>query len=442
VRRGIAWLHAELPSLVDRGVITAETAEALRRHYGPPDTAGAAGRLGQIALASIGALLVGGGLILIVAHNWESLDRPARGAIAIGLLLVAQSLTFYAIRRRGSSTAWREATAAFLVASVGASIALVGQTYHLGGTFEDLLRAWLWLVVPIPYLTRSTLAAIGVWALLVVRIFPVSPYSPPLDIWALGFAAAPFVVMRVRRAPESWATTVLALVAAGSAFIVGTALTVDRQWSQLWFLFEVPFVAAVIAAASWPPLADRAAWQRRLLHPAWLLLIVVVTILSFDDVWRRFDPTFGAGLQGFGPVSLGDPHVVVVLAVAAGCVAWASFVTISLTQAGEFAAALGCGTAALVAGLYMIARGGPPHFEWLVFNLWLLAVGAVTLKEGFRRMEFGTANRGLLAIGAFLIARFFDTDVSFLLRGVAFVALGAGCLGVNIWLARRGGRSA
>jgi uncharacterized membrane protein len=430
VRRGIAWLHAELPSLVDKGVITAEAAESLRRHYGPPDTVGAAGRLGQIALASIGALLVGGGLILILAHNWESLGRPARGAIALGILLVAQGLALYAVTRRNSSTAWREAAAAFLVVSVGASIALVGQTYHLGGTFEDLLRTWLWLVVPVPYLTSSTLSAIGVWSLLVVRVVPVSSFSPPVDIWPLIFAAAPFVIMRVRRAPESWATTILAVVAAGSTFIVGTVLTVDRQWDELWVLFQVPFVASLIAAASWPPGIERAGWQRRVLPLAWLVLIVIATILSFDDVWRDFDTP-----------SLRDPHVIIVSAVAAACIVYASSVAVSLVQAGEFAAALGSGAAALVASLYALALAGPlPDFGWLVFNVWLLAVGAVMLNEGFRRMELGTANRGLFAVGAFLIARFFDTDLSFLLRGLGFVALGAGCLVVNVWLMRRGRR--
>jgi hypothetical protein len=75
-----------------------------------------------------------------------------------------------------------------------------------------------------------------------------------------------------------------------------------------------------------------------------------------------------------------------------------------------------------------------------LFNIWLLAAAAVNLKEGFQRMEFGTANRGLLAAAAFLIARFFDTDFSFLLRGLAFVTLGIGCLVVNVWLMRRGRR--
>ena len=429
VRRGIAWLHAELPALVQQGVITAEAAESLRRHYGPPDTVGASGRLGQIVLASIGALLVGGGLILILAHNWESLGRPARGAIALGILLVAQALTVYAVTRCASSTAWREATSAFLVASVGAAIALVGQTYHLGGTFEDLLRTWLWLVVPVPYLTGSTLSAIGVWALLVVRVFPFSPFTPSVDIWALAFAAAPFVIMRVRRAPESWATTILAVVAAASMFIAGTILTFDSQWDGLWVLFQVPFVASLIAAASSPPGVQRTAWQRRVLPLAWLVLIVIATVLSFDNGWRDIDS-----------VSLRDPHAVIVAAVAAGCILYASFVALSLVQAGEYAAALGSGAATLVAGLYALALAGLPDLGWLGFNAWLLAVGAATLNDGFRRMELGTANRGLLAVGAFLIARFFDTDFSFLLRGLAFVALGAGCFIVNVWLMRRGRR--
>lgn len=428
MRRGIAWLHAELPSLVNQGVISAEAAESLRRHYGPPDTVGAAGRLGQIVLASIGALLVGGGLILILAHNWEALGRPARGAIALGILLIAQALTFYAVTRRRLSTAWREATAAFLVVSVGASIALVGQTYHLGGTVEDLLRSWLWLAVPVPYLTGSVLSAIGVWALLIVRVFPVSPYIPPVDIWALVFASAPFVVMRVRRAPGSWATSILAVVAAGSTFVVGTVLTFDHQWDGLWVLFDVPFVASLIAAASRRPGVERAGWQRRLLHAAWPVLIVIATILSFDETWGSLDsPRFR------------DPHVIVLAAFAAGTVAYASFVTVSLVRAREFAAALGSGAGVLVVSLYALELAGLP-VGMLAFNVWLLTVGALTLNDGFRRMELGTTNRGLLAIAAVLIARFFDTDFSFLVRGLAFVALGAGCFAVNVSLMRRGRR--
>ena len=157
MRREIAWLHGELPDLIERGVLTPEAADALRRHYGVPDRSTAVS-WGQILLASFGALLIGGGIILILAHNWDSLGRPARAAVAMGVLVLAQALLGFAMVRRSTSPAWLEATSGFLVASVGAAIALVGQTYHVGGSFEGLMQAWLWLVVLIPYISGSTLA--------------------------------------------------------------------------------------------------------------------------------------------------------------------------------------------------------------------------------------------------------------------------------------------
>jgi hypothetical protein len=51
-------------------------------------------------------------------------------------------------------------------------------------------------------------------------------------------------------------------------------------------------------------------------------------------------------------------------------------------------------------------------------------------------------NGGLLAAGGVVVARFFDSDMDLLARGIAFVLLGAGLLGSNLYVMRRkGGRS-
>ena len=428
MRRGIAWLHAELPALVDRGVLSADAAEALRRHYGPPDTVGVAGRLGQILLASIGALLVGGGIILILAHNWEDLGRPARAALALGMLVAAQGLAIYAALRRASSTAWIESTSALLVAAIGAAIALVGQTYHVGGSFEDLMRGWLWLALPIPYLTGSTLAAVGIWSLLIVRATGHTWLGTGPDVWAVMIAAAPFVVMRVRRYPESWATALLTTAAAFSTFVVGTILTIGDDWDGLWSVFDVTFVAALVAVVSWPVGSESVGWRRRLAHPVWLTLIVLAAVLSFEDVWD--DAYTIAG-------DVRRATVIVVPVVALGCAALATAVAIVLAQAGRLAAAVGSSAALLILVGHVLALVGVNGAGWILFNLWLLVVCVATLTEGVRVMELGIVNRGLAAAAAFMVARFFDTDLSFLLRGIAFVALGIACLGVNLWLIRR-----
>jgi uncharacterized membrane protein len=427
VRRGIAWLHGELPSLVDQGVLTADAAEALRRHYGPPDRVGVAGRLGQILLASIGALLVGGGIILILAHNWEELGRPARAALALGTLVAAQGLAIYAALRRASSTAWIESTSALLVAAIGAAIALVGQTYNVGGSFEDLMFGWLWLALPIPYLTGSTLAAVGVWALLVVRAGGQMWLGPRPDIWAVMIAAAPFVIIRARRYPESWATALLTLAAAVSTFVVGTILTVDHGWDGMWAVFDVSFLSALVALVSWPVGSEGIGWRRRLAHPAWFSLIVLAAILSFDDVWRGVDDV-GVEWQRV--------TFIVVPIIVFGCVALSTAVAVVLVQSGRLAAAVGAAAGLVVVIGHVLAQSGVDEAGWMLFNLWLLGAGIAILAEGVRVMELGTVNRGLAAVAAFMVARFFDTELSFLLRGVGFVTLGLVCLAVNLWLIR------
>jgi uncharacterized membrane protein len=429
VRREVSWLYEELPRLIERGVLTPEAADALRRHYGPLDDSGSRTSWGQILLVSFGALLVGGGIILILAHNWDDLGRPARAATTLTMLLAAQALTIFAIARRPHSIPWREATSGLLVAAVGAAIALVGQTYHVGGSFEGLMQSWLWLVVLIPYVTGSNLAAIECWALLAVRVMNLGWRETPFDPWLLALAGFPFVVMQLRRTPESWATALVTIAATASVFIVGSVVTLSAGWTGLWAVFQVAFLAAVVAGASWPPGREaREFWRGRVLVPAWLVLIVNGTILTFDDAWRQVT---------IADRAVQSPSVAMSALVAVGCAAFASIVTIRLANAGHRAAAAAASAAVIIVAMHALAMLGIVDAGWIAFNLWLLVVGVLTLIEGVRLLELGAANRGLLALAALIVARFFDTDLSFLARGLAFVTLGIACFALNIWLMRR-----
>src|SRR6478672_12065312 len=125
-RSGTRWLLAELPDLVANGVVTAEAADALRQYYStlPSDPPR---RIGFILSAILGSLLVGAGIILLVAHNWDFLGRPIRCAIAFAPLVLSVALGIFVLLRRNESTAWREASAILNVAAVGTAIALVSQ---------------------------------------------------------------------------------------------------------------------------------------------------------------------------------------------------------------------------------------------------------------------------------------------------------------------------
>jgi len=86
----VLWLRRELPELVGQGVIQSEVAERIRQHYGETEMAGRTTKRWAIVLFSIlGAALIGGGIILLLAHNWEELSRPMRAAISVAPLAIA-----------------------------------------------------------------------------------------------------------------------------------------------------------------------------------------------------------------------------------------------------------------------------------------------------------------------------------------------------------------
>jgi hypothetical protein len=74
-------------------------------------------------------------------------------------------------------------------------------------------------------------------------------------------------------------------------------------------------------------------------------------------------------------------------------------------------------------------------------NCFLLAVGIFTLLRGIRAGRVLEANLGMLVITVLAVARFFDSEMEFIVRGVAFIAIGLGFLATNVVLFKRKARA-
>lgn len=62
----------------------------------------------------------------------------------------------------------------------------------------------------------------------------------------------------------------------------------------------------------------------------------------------------------------------------------------------------------------------------IAINCIIFALGLITVKIGTDKFHFGILNYGLLIITALVVCRFFDTDMSYVIRGLLFVSVGAG----------------
>lgn len=439
-RSEIRWLVAELPELVTTGVLSQESADALRQHYSSQPVE-APRRLGFILSAVLGSLLIGAGVVLLVAHNWDFLSRPVRCAIAIAPLVLSQALAVFVLLRRIESAAWRESAAILNVAAIGTAIALVSQTYQIQGDFARFILVWMVLALPVIYLFRTSVGLsayfVGatVWVLSsseTSRFFGALPND--LWVWALLAFGLPAFVMHLRQHPHGYGT-LLATIALAVAAAFSLGQTDDLGARSFWRCSFAGFWALVYLVGVFS-FKD---WRRVRPHPfvaaGWVGILSVAVFLTFQDTWqsRRWQDAVDLVPRHYPDALAAGIQVAWVLAaILLALYAYWKDRAINLAPAGFAPVTL------IAWGI--AKRTGNPLVPALLLNFFMLALGVFTLVRGVRAGRVFEANLGMLVIAILGVARFFDTDFEFVVRGVSFIAIGLGFLATNLVVFKRKAR--
>lgn len=147
-------------------------------------------------LAALAATLVGLGLIMWVAANWDALGRIGQFALLQGLVLTA-CLGAFAL------PGIRSALALLALLAIGGLLAYFGQTYQTGADPWQLFAWWGLLAVPLALAVRAdvlwtpwalvAVTAIALWAQAHARLsWSVSPDD--LAVYAVSWGSAALVV--------------------------------------------------------------------------------------------------------------------------------------------------------------------------------------------------------------------------------------------------------
>ena len=406
------WLLKELPTLVAEGVISADAAAKLRAHYSSPASARGGRNWALAAFSVLGALLVGGGIILVLAYNWSTLSHYSRTVVAFAPLLVAQFLAARVIARGEEAPGRREGAATFVMLALGACMAVVSQTYHLSDDVSAFILAWMLLSLPLVYVMNATVPAmlylIGVtsWACLARSI-----HANPDLFWLLAAAVAPFA-WRSAAERRYAASTAWLFWAVAISVPIALGAVLDRHDHDAWPLaYSSLFAVFYLAGRLWFRDAPSMG-QRPLLVVGWLALAALSLVSTYGD-WYGDD--FAAG----------DATVYALFAVGAVLLA------VSIARKDYENTVFGSFPFVVLVGSVM-GSGAQ-----LLFNVYVFIAAMVTLTDGYRRNRTGRFNAGLLLLSALIACRFFDSDLGLLSRGVVFIGIGIAFIVANRFMSRR-----
>lgn len=433
-KKNIQWLYRELPELIRKGVLSAQSAEQLRQYYGNVENR--SGRsIALILFGILGALLIGSGVILLLAHNWNDLSRPVRTVLALAPLIMAQLMAGWTIRRREESVAWREGSATFLTLMVGASIALVSQSYHIAGDMANFLLSWMLLSVPLVYLLRASLPAL----LYLAGITAWTGYAQnqgghAVLFWPMVALIAPHIcqagkkdLYAIRPILLSWAISFCLCVAAG--------ITLEKVLPGLWIvLYGGLFAVLYLIGGLWFREAPTF-WRRPFQSVGTAGIVGLSLLLTFKWPWMNIGWAYYRAEGGFpGFAELPEYFITGILLIVA------VYLLVACVRRGTIAALLfGMTPWLTVIGYLLSGFGASIVFPMILFNFYLFMLGVGTMVIGIRSGFIGVVNGGMFILVLLILARFFDSTLGFVVRGTVFIIIGIGFLTINLLLIRRRG---
>lgn len=419
-QKAVQWLYEQLPELVEKGIIPIESIELIRNHYGLTDKK-LGGRMLLTIFGVIGSLLIGLGIILIFAHNWEQMTRMTRTVIAVGMLLATQIMVGVIIWFKKEAMVWKEGAATFLMIIMGSSIALIGQTYHLADNFSMALLVWMLLSIPLVYLmgvtTPALLYVVGVTTWVCgVEFDSIGKHF----IWILLGLVGPYYwklakINKYGNRPVllAWAFIISVYISFGAAFG-------DQLHSLSMLLYATLFGITYCVGIRWFD-DSLTLWRRPFTILGFVGCAGVALVLTFRDVWW----SIGHDMLSIGAVEYSLAFSLLALLLVMGR-------KVMMVKTKNY---LLFGLVPLVAGvgylLFYFDKSGIN--ATILCNVYVLFLGVTGIRKGIRQGSLGVLNMGMLLVTFLITTRFFDMDFSFIARGLVFVLLGS-CFLVTNWV--------
>ena len=409
------WLVSEIEKWKNEQIINDETAVMLKEKYVQKQSFNTL----IVVFSIIGAILIGTGIILICAKNWENLPLQIRAIISIAPLFLSQLLSVFVLQKKTSSVAWRESAAILGTATMFSAIAMVGQTFHISGDFGNYLLICGILSLPLIYILDA-------FTPLLIYYYAILNWGALADkgvmfaaILTVLFIAGLFYVF-LKRKDEGAEFFYMVYLSLASGFILCWILSYHLGGSVLLTLLA--YFTLLFSAGS---IFNKVELPFNII--ATIGGVIILIILTFQSMWR-----YSEGINAISDIeSLVYYAMISVMVLASLASAAKGFKNDPLKFGCIISVILIC----IMRFVWQIAELDFWPYEFifmLITNAALAYVSIGLIVMGTRKTNLLIINWGLISACMLIILRFFDQDMDFFWRGIAFLVLGVLILSFNL----------
>ncbi|RED47924.1 DUF2157 domain-containing protein [Seonamhaeicola aphaedonensis] len=417
-------IQNEIKELVQQQVISQEIASEIEAYYHSKKST-SPNRLFTV-FGVLGSLLVGLGIILILAHNWDNFSKITKTLLAFLPLIIGQGSVGFSILKN-KSTVWKEASGTFLFFAVGSSISLISQIYNIPEDFNAFLLTWILLCAPLIYLLKSN--TLGILHIVFMTYYAI---EFGFDFLSTGNTPWYYLLLLVIVLPHYWQlikyqfntniTSIFNWLLPLSLTIVLIAFINDVD--ALGILMYVILFGLLYNIGKLPKFDNGRLRQNGYLILGSLGTVYMLMITSFDWFWDDL-------IKKPSDFNSQEAYISLVLFIIALGILVYSYIRkqIKFYNISHYAF--------IIFTVVFLVVFSNKYISIALINLLILVIALITIKIGTNKFHFGILNYGLLIIAILIVCRFFDTDMSFIIRGLLFVGFGLGFFLANYFMFKK-----
>jgi hypothetical protein len=286
------------------------------------------------------------------------------------------------------------------------------------------------LCLPLVYLMNSSVTSLlsisGITWYAVLLGYEMFPSSSPYLYWLLLLGILPHYYILYRKEPGSnfmvfhnWLIPLSVIIALG---------TLAKSSEELITIAYMSLFGLLFFAGDSDFLSRQKPGSNGYKILGALGTIVLLLILSFDWFWKHLNINdFQSGEVFISP----EFFAATITSLLTGVLFLRNHKHKPLMDMNPLAPVFILFIGTFILGLFA------PTASVVMINLFVFAIGVLTILDGARKGHLGILNFGLLVVTALVICRFFDSDLPFLLRGLLFMMVGAGFFAANYWILKQ-----